>query len=146
VTWRNEVIVPELSALQKQSFPTLLVSQHIYLKEMWAVYKCIQQIGEAHSRTHIVIAVDNTAVTWALRNRFSHNKRANEMIQRIEHILGTTNCSLQIVSVPSALNAADAPGRGMAYDNKIDEQCRMTIAQALLGLGKVGPASEENLQ
>ena len=142
VTWEDDIIQASLSELTQQAFPAKLCDHHIFLKEMWAALQCIERITETRTKSHIVIAEDNTAVAWALRNRFSHNKHANEMIQRVEKALDAAECTLQVVSVPSALNAADAPSRGWKYDNKIDIDCRAAINQAMRGIGKVAASAD----
>ena len=137
VVWKGGVVEKTHSALSQMQFPKNLESAHIYIKEMYAAMQCIERTTLAFPHSTVRLAEDNSAVVWALRNGYSHNKISNEYIQRIHRCLSHTGCKLQVVPVPSKCNAADAPSRGWAYNVDVDAACREILEAFDAGLGKV---------
>lgn len=137
VIWQNDIVDKATSALTQISFPSNLSKSHIYIKEMYAAMQCIEKVANAHPNSIVRLAEDNTAVVWALRNGYSHNKISNEYILRIVACLRNKNCKLQIVPIPSKCNAADAPSRGWPYNNVADADCRRILHAFADGRGNV---------
>jgi hypothetical protein len=108
---------------------------------MYAALKCIEQVTSGHRGCIIRLAEDNTAVVGSLRNGYSHNAVGNELIQRIFATLESSGCRLEVVPVPSAANAADAPSRGMPYCMIADAKCKEALAPHAQGMGKSSKVS-----
>ena len=142
VIWKEGAVDIAASQLQQELFPEKLSQAHIYILEMYAALQCIKRAASLNPNGTIRLAEDNTAVLSSLRNGFSHNHVANEMIQRVYRCLEQSGCRLEVIPVPSAANAADAPSRGAPYSWEVDELCRATIATYISGMGRVGEGTK----
>ena len=136
VIWSGDTVDVTASRLQQQFFPDALADAHIYILEMYAALKCIEQVSSTHRGCLIRLAEDNTAVVGSLRNGYSHNAAGNELIQRIYAALESSGCRLEIVPVPSAANAADAPSRGLPYCMTADKKCKEAFEAHVQGMGR----------
>ena len=136
VIWSGDSVDTTVSCLQQQFFPDALADAHIYILEMYAALKCIEQVSSTHRECLIRLAEDNTAVVGSLRNGYSHNAAGNELIQRIYATLENSGCRLEIVPIPSAANAADAPSRGLPYCMIADAKCKEALVAQTLGMGR----------
>ena len=125
---------------------------HIYIREMYACKEAIEHICTKNKSVHILLGVDNSAVVGAVRARYSSNHHANEMIQRIEEILTTSGCTLEIVPLRSEDNPADGPSRSKAVDYAAITKCDGIMDRFCRGLGRTektvrpGPSCDGNLR
>jgi hypothetical protein len=116
IAWNADRIIEiDLSFATQQCFPDDMKPAHIFIKEMYAAMRLIQRVCEAQPRSAIMLGVDNTAVVFALTNRYSGNGQANEMIQRVETSLSSAACELIVFPITSEENPADPASRGVSY-------------------------------
>ena len=84
-------------------------NQFIFVKEVLAATLALEAAG-ARGIKSAVLLIDNSAGASAIRNGFSNNPLANELIKRIRSL----NLDLRVVAIPGISNPADAPSRGEA--------------------------------
>ncbi len=95
-------------------FPSGLRNSHIFLKEMAAATIYVSRLCrlfEIYNR-QITVVVDNSAVAFALRNMYSSNSHASDMLKRLFSIISERSCFLEVIQVSSENNPADDPSRG----------------------------------
>lgn len=82
---------------------------HIYEKEMWcAVDALLQWTPPAHvAHLPVILAVDNTAALWGLRQGFTNHHHGGALLQKVEPLLP----SIRAVQVASAHNPSDCHSR-----------------------------------
>lgn len=95
----------------RQLIPSDMVDCHIYIKELLAATIMIERTGSLHPGAKISIAIDNTAVVYAIRRMFTCNKVALELLRRIEKAVASHHLLLECIPIPGALNPADDPSR-----------------------------------
>lgn len=121
------------------SFPPELKSAHIYIKELWAAVRCVEYVCGRNKNAAIMLGIDNTAVIGAIRGRYSCNNHANELIQRLDTLLRSSQCTLEVVPLRSADNPADAPSRGKSPDKALRDKCLEIFKRFSKGLVRVEP-------
>jgi hypothetical protein len=87
-------------------------AQHIYLKELTAAVIAIERLSRRYPGARILLGVDNTAAAAALSRMYSTTHAGNELVWRAHRALEETNCSLDIITIPSGINPADPLTRG----------------------------------
>ena len=129
----------------KEGKPTVLLediwrkkmeSAHIYLKEFFAATRTIEEICKETSNVRIMLCIDNTAVASGIRTMYAGNHDASEFLQRIRRALDASKNIVDVVSVQSEDNAADAPSRGLPLDEACCLRAVECIQDQLLGGGK----------
>lgn len=88
----------------------------------WAEFLAIEiglllAIHHGHSNTHFLIRSDNQGVIEAIKGGRSRSPEQNIILQRITQLLATNSLYISSLYVPSALNIADKPSRGLPVDS-----------------------------
>ena len=109
---------------------------HIYLKEFYALTRAVEHLCKTHKSAIIYVQVDNTAVVGSVRCMYSSNSVGNEFVRRIDLALTAANNRLEIVSVRSEDNAADAASRNKCMDVAVAESGMNIFRLYLLGGGR----------
>lgn len=99
-------------------WPENLVGEHIFIKELLAATITIEKICSTRRRCRIYIITDNTAAAAVLRRLASSSHAGNELASRVDKALTDSECSLNVIIVPSAVNPADEPSRGKKLSKK----------------------------
>ena len=85
----------------------------IFIKESICAIRWITGVlNQGLTNATIRLAVDNTSTQAVLTRLWSRNGLIEEELRRLRDRLKRVNVRLQLVHVPSASNAADAPSRG----------------------------------
>lgn len=104
-----------------------LRNHHIYLKELHGSVEGAARVKMLFPAVKLVKNVgDNTAVAGTIRRMYSVNFNAMKMLQRLE-------VEMEMITVPSKHNAADAPSRGWTFDEHIWELTWKAVLDDELG-------------
>ena len=106
-------------------------TRHIFYKELEAVLRGLKWMHEKADDKNVIVAVDNTAVAWALRHGASKSEAAMVMLER--SCLGQVPVA-DVVSVASADNPADPASRGDAYEKDREERMVFALKMHFAGL------------
>jgi hypothetical protein len=94
----------------------------IFLMEMHAAVESIKKFFEDNAECKkLLVAVDNSGVAYSLRKGFSSLDEAQEMIDKVMHLLHR----IEIIQVISADNCADCPSR-RSYED-FEHRVRRTV-------------------
>jgi len=104
---------------------------HIYIKELFAAVFAIRMVLKTYPKNlEINIGVDNTAAASSLRNMYSGNVMACEILDKLYLELQEHNASLRVWGLRSEENASDPSSRGKTAHPELVEECyRVMIAQ-----------------
>ena len=108
-----------------------LNKNHIYIKELFAAVFAIRLVLKTHPRSiEINVGVDNTAAASSLRNMYSGNVMACEILDKLYTDLKEHDATLRVWGLRSEENASDPSSRGKtAHPELVDECFRVMIAQ-----------------
>jgi hypothetical protein len=126
-----------ISSSHAELIPDNLMPQGIFLKELFAVKRFAEHFSigrEVPFRAHVIMAIDNTAVCHILRRGLSKVTVANEMLDGIFGIL-PHDC-IQVVSIPSEVNAADPLTRNRPLDAHRNQASWTAITRSLSGASR----------
>lgn len=104
---------------------------HIYIKELMAAVFAIRYIlATSPPNIEINIGVDNTAAASSLRNMYSGNVMACEVLDKLYFELQGHNATLRVWSLRSEENASDPSSRGKSAHPELVEACyRVMLGQ-----------------
>jgi len=108
-----------------------LNKNHIYIKELLAAVFAIRHVLSTSPKSvEINIGVDNTAAASSLRNMYSGNIMACEILDQLYTELQEHDAVLRVWSLRSDENASDPASRGkVAHDELVDECFRVMLGQ-----------------
>jgi len=108
-----------------------LSKAHIFIKELMAAVFAIRYVlHTSPPNVEINVGVDNTAAASALRNMYSGNVMACEVLDKLYVELQAHNASLRVWGLRSEENASDPSSRGKTAHPELVEECfRVLIAQ-----------------
>lgn len=97
---------------------------HIFIKELMAAVFAIRLTLKTYPpNLEINIGVDNTAAASALRNMYSGNVMACEVLDKLYTELQNHNASLRVWGLRSEENASDPSSRGKIAHPELVEEC-----------------------
>lgn len=124
--WAWVIVTKEGEVLRSSSqllFPPMLKDAHIYLKELYAVVHGIKEAQRLFpTMMKAVVVCDNTAVVGTVKRRYSTNMIGMSLVSEIA-------VDVDMISIPSAYNVADAPSR----NRRLDHHCLKETVLAILG-------------
>lgn len=114
--------------------------EHIFVKEARAAHDALTRLlKKIDAPSVIVIGIDNSAVVASLRRGFSSNQKVNLFYQELFRKLREKKCILQVVGLPTELNAADPASRKKICSPLLADNCWIALNDASQGLRYCGP-------
>ena len=109
-------------------FDESMKARHIYIKEMFAAVQGIKaaQMGQS-APVRVYLITDNTACAWGLKKGYSSNESAMEMMLEVNLE------NVEVITIPSAGNVADAPSRGRPTEEEKRAITWKVVGQYLKG-------------
>lgn len=106
-------------------------TRHIFYKELEVALKGVEWMATNAPGQRFVMAIDNTAVVWAMRHGASRSRSAMVMIEKSSL---SSAALTEVIAVASADNPADPASRGAPYEMKRELQMITAIQLHLQGL------------
>jgi len=108
-----------------------LRKSHIYIKELMSAVFAIRHVLATSPRSiEINIGVDNTAAASSLRNMYSGNIMACEILDKLYNELHERDAVLRVWGLRSEENASDPSSRGKTAHPELVEECfRVMLGQ-----------------
>jgi hypothetical protein len=109
IVWGNEVRAGKWPAHE---------NRHINVLELQAVLFVFSVFEEAFHDSHVVVSMDNQVAASYVNKLGGKTHELGIMGEELGNILQARNAAISAVFVPTHLNEADAPSRGVVQSNK----------------------------
>ena len=119
-------------------------ARHIFIKELFAAVFAIRHCLATFPKSlEIHIGIDNTAAAAALRNMYSGNVMACEVLDKLSAELSAHNASIHVHGLRSEDNASDPASRGKTASKELVKECFRIMLAAEKG-HRINVPSEYN--